>query len=135
MIRADLVEALAFQTSFAEEVCKGLEARFQDNDVIGCFKILNLCELRSKQVGMKSWSIIELEKICDDFGKEKVIGEKKYVAVINVDAIRREFHTYKIQASIEWREKTFPDLWSMVNWNHTLQLKYANLRVLADIVR
>jgi len=46
--RADLVEALAFQIYFAEKVCKGLEARFQDNDVIGCFKILNPCELPSR---------------------------------------------------------------------------------------
>ena len=132
---ADLVEALAFQTSFAEEVCKGLEDRFQDNDMIGCFKILNPCELPSRQVGMKSWGVTELEKICDHFGKEKMIGEKKFAAVINADAVRREFHAYKIQASTEWREKTFLDLWSMVSWNHTLQLKYANLRVLADIAR
>jgi len=43
---------------------------------------------------MKSWSVTELKKICDHFGKEKVIGEKKYAAVINTDAIRREFHVY-----------------------------------------
>jgi len=30
-IGEDLIEVLAFQTSFAEEVYKGLEAHFQDN--------------------------------------------------------------------------------------------------------
>ena len=132
---ADLVEALAFQTSFAEEVCKGLEARFQENHVISCFKVLNPCELPSRQVGLKSWGVTELEKICEHFGKEKIIGEKKFAPMINADALRREFLAYKIQASAEWREKTFHDLWSMVSWNHTLQLKYANLRILADIAR
>jgi len=132
---ADLAEALAFQTSFAEEVCKGLEARFQDNDIISCFKILNPCELPSRQVGMKSWGVAELEKLCDHFRKAKTIGELKYGAMINADGVRREFHAYKIQASTEWREKTFSDLWSIVSWNHALQLKYTNLRVLAEIAR
>jgi len=95
----NLVEALAFQTSFAEEVYKGLDAYFQDNDVIGCFKILNPCELSSRQIDMKSWDVTKLEKICDHFRKEKVIREKKYSTVIT--AIRREFHAYKIQTSRE----------------------------------
>ncbi len=37
----DLEEALAFQKSFAKIVCAALDARFRDNDVISCFKILN----------------------------------------------------------------------------------------------
>ena len=134
-IGADLIEALAFQTSFAEEVSKGLEACFQDNDIVSCFKILNPCELPSRQVGMKSWEVVELEKLCDHFGKAKTIGESKYGAMIDADGVRREFHAYKIQASTEWREKSFSDFWSMVSWNHALQLKYTNLRVLADIAR
>jgi hypothetical protein len=37
----DLEEALEFQHAFAEAVCVGLDARFVDNDLISCFKILN----------------------------------------------------------------------------------------------
>jgi len=37
----NLKEALQFQRAFAKAVCAGLDARFQDNDIISCFKILN----------------------------------------------------------------------------------------------
>jgi len=36
---ADLIETLAFQTSFAKGVYKVWEAYFQDNGIISCFKI------------------------------------------------------------------------------------------------
>ena len=109
------MKALAFQTSFAEKVCKGLEARFQDNDVIGCFKILNLCELPSKQVTMENWGITKLEKLCDHFRKENMIWEKEYAITINVDIVRVEFYAYKIYTSTKWCEKSFHDIWSMVS--------------------
>jgi hypothetical protein len=132
---ADLEEALAFQTSFAHEVCKALESCFKDNDVISCFKILSPIEMPSRPVGMASWGVIELEKLCTHFGKNRKILDKEYAAMINVDVVRKEFFSFKVQASTEWREKTFTDLWSMINWNASLQSKYANLRVLADIAR
>ena len=37
----DLEEALNFHKSYAEVVCKCLEARFSDNDIISYFIILN----------------------------------------------------------------------------------------------
>ena len=38
----DLEDAFKFQRTFAKAVCAGLDARFVDNDLISCFKILNL---------------------------------------------------------------------------------------------
>ena len=36
---------------------------------------------------------------------------------------------------VDWNDKTFRDLWAMVTWNTALQVKYANILVLADIAR
>jgi len=47
---------------------------------------------------MKSWGVVELEKLCDHFGKAKMIEESKYDAMINANGVRREFYAYKIEA-------------------------------------
>jgi transposase InsO family protein len=94
-----------------------LESYFKDNDVISCFKILSPTEMPSRPVGMASWDVTELEKLCTHFGKNIKILDKEYVAMINVDVVRREFFSFKVQASIEWQEKTFTNLWSMISWN------------------
>ncbi len=97
-IGTDLEEAITFQVCFAEEIYKGLENRFKDNDIVSCFKILNPVELPSRQVGM---GVLELERLCNHFGKDLQIDEKKICALINVDATKREFFSYKVQASTE----------------------------------
>jgi hypothetical protein len=51
----DLEEALKFQHAFAEVVCVGLAARFVDNDLISCFKILNPTNMPSKHIGLQNW--------------------------------------------------------------------------------
>ena len=129
------LEAITFQVCFAEEICKGLENRFKGNDIVSCFKILNPVELPLRQVGMGSWGVLELEKLCNHFGQDLHIDEKKICALINVDATKREFFSYKVQASTEWHDKTFNDVWSMISWNQLLRGKYENLRILADIAR
>ena len=131
----DLEEAITFQVCFAEEICKGLENCFKDNDIVNCFKILNHVELPSRQVGMGSWGVQELEKLCNHFGKDLHNDETNFCALINVDATKREFFFYKVQASTEWHDKTFDDVWSMISWNQLLRGKYENLRILADIAR
>ena len=93
----DLEEAITFQVCFAEEICKGLENRFKDNDIVSCFKILNPVELPSSWYG--SWGVLELEKLCNHFGKDLQIDEKEICALINVDATKRELFSYKVQAS------------------------------------
>jgi hypothetical protein len=40
--QTNLEEALAFQISFAQEVCKAMESHFKNYDVVSCFKILSL---------------------------------------------------------------------------------------------
>ena len=50
----DLEEALNFQKSYAEAVCKCLEARFSDNGIISAFKILIPSNMPSKRVGLNS---------------------------------------------------------------------------------
>ena len=50
----DLEEALKFQRAFAESVCAGLDARFVDNDLISCFKILNPTNMPSKHIGLQN---------------------------------------------------------------------------------
>jgi hypothetical protein len=49
----DLEEALMFQKFFAQSVCFALDARFCDNDLISCFKILNPTNMPSGQVGLQ----------------------------------------------------------------------------------
>ena len=50
----DLEEALNFQKSYAEIICKCLEARFSDNGIISAFKILNPSNMHSKRVDLNS---------------------------------------------------------------------------------
>ncbi len=41
------------------------------------FEILNLAQLPSRHVGMGSWGVSELERLCNHFGKDLQIDEKK----------------------------------------------------------
>ena len=132
---ADLEEALSFQKFFAEAVIDALETRFGDNGVIGCFKILSPSNMPVKQVGLRSWGVTELETILSHFGVDRAIGSKVFPAMIDASAVKREFLAFKLQATTEWQDKTFRDLWTMVSWNPTLQLKYSNLLAIADIAR
>lgn len=42
---------------------------------------------------------------------------------------------FKLQGTVDWNDKTFRDVWTMLTWNYTLQVKYANILVLIDIAR
>jgi len=59
----------------------------------------------------------------------------KFSPLVDADACRREFFNFKLQASLDWNNKTFKDLWAMVTWNEPLQVKYANILLLAEIAR
>ena len=47
-------KTLAFQKVYAEVVCRTLEAKFNDNDIISVFSILNPSNMPSKRVGLNS---------------------------------------------------------------------------------
>jgi hypothetical protein len=59
----DLESALDFQKTYSEAVCSALEARFVDDDIIDCFKILNPLHMTCKQVGLASWGVVELDSL------------------------------------------------------------------------
>ena len=131
----DLEEALNFQKSYAEAVCKCLEARFSDNGIISAFKILNPSNMPSKRVGLNSWGVADLEVLLNHYAMEKEIGGKTLPPLVNSDECRREFFNFKLQGTLDWSDKTFKDVWSMITWNEPLQKSYANLLQLAEIAR
>jgi hypothetical protein len=69
------------------------------------------------------------------YGIEREIGGRKIPPLVNSSAIKREFFVFKLQATMDWLDKSFKDVWSMITWNHTLKVKYENLLVLAEIAR
>ena len=89
----------------------------------------------TKQVGLANWGVVALELLCAQFGVEREIGGRKIPPLVNSIAIKREFFAFKLQATTDWLDKSFKDVWSMITWNHTLKVKYENLLVLAEIAR
>lgn len=132
-IGRDLEEALDFQKAYAQAVIDALESRFEDNGIMNAFKVLNPCNMPSKSVGLGSWGVVDLEVLCSHYGKEQELNGKKFSPLINPDAVKREFFSFKIQATTDWMQKNFRDLWSMISWNSSLQVKYSNLLILAEI--
>jgi len=51
-IGVDLEFAIAFQKSYAQNVCVALESCFADNGIINVFKILNPSNMSTRQVGL-----------------------------------------------------------------------------------
>ena len=60
---------------------------------------------------------------------------KKIHSLINSIAIKINVFAFNLQATTDWLDKRFKNVWSMITWNHTLKLKYENLLVLAEIAR
>ena len=60
----DLEEALTFQKQFSETMILALESRFEDNDIISAFKVLNPINMPSRQVGLAHWGCAELKALC-----------------------------------------------------------------------
>ena len=131
----DLEEALNFQKSYTEVVCKCLEARFSENGIISAFKILNPSNMPSKRVGLNSWDVADLEVLLSHYAMEKEIGGKTLSPLVNSDECRREFFNFKLQGTLDWNDKTFKDVWSMITWNEPLQKSYTNLLQLSEIAR
>jgi len=110
------------------KLCIGaLEARFSDNDIISVFSVLNPSNMPSKRVGLNSWGVTELELLLKQYGVQKDLEGKILSPLVDSDACRREFLNFKLQASLDWNNKTFKDLWAIITWNEPLQVKYANI--------
>jgi hypothetical protein len=131
----DLEEALIFHKKYAEAICDALEIRFADNDVISAFKVLSPCNMPTRHVGLSSWGVVDLEKLCEHYGQNREFNGKVLPTFIYVTATKREFYTFKLQATIEWMDKSFFDLWSHISWSPTLQVKFLNLLILSKIAR
>jgi hypothetical protein len=132
---ADLETALNFQKLYAEAICVALDARFDDNDIIDCFKILNPIHMPQRQVGSASWGVIQLEMLLGQYGVEKRKGGAIIPPLVDSTACKQVFYAFKLQGSIEWMERTFGDVWASITWSPSLRLKYPNLLILAEIAR
>ena len=110
----DLEEALIFQKQFSEAVILALESRFEDNDIISAFKVLNPINMPSRQVGLAQWGCVELKALCRQYGVERKIRGKDLPPLIKSQKVREEFFSFKIQSTTEWSDKNFKDLWGMI---------------------
>ena len=99
-----------FQKSYAEAVCKCLEARLSDNDIISAFKILDPSNMPSKRVGLNSWVQQIWRFLLNHFAMKKKIGGKTVPPLVNSDECRREFFNFKLQGTLDWSDKTFKDV-------------------------
>jgi hypothetical protein len=132
---ADLEAALSFQKMYVESVCKALEARFVDNDIIDAFKIFNPIHMPQRQVGLASWGVVQLDLLLKLYGQGKRSGGTSLPPLVDAVACKQEFFAFKLQGTTEWLERTFGDLWSSIAWSTSLKLKYPNLLTLAEIAR
>ena len=68
---ANLEVALSFHRCYAEAICEALFVRFEDNDVIDAFKILNPIHMPQRQVGLNLWGVVQLDVLLQQYAQEK----------------------------------------------------------------
>jgi hypothetical protein len=98
---ADLEAALNFQKLYAEAVCVALDARFDDNDVIDCFKIFNPIHMPQRQIGLASWGVVQLELLLQQYGVHKYKGGVIIPPLVDSATCKQEFFAFKLQGSTE----------------------------------
>ena len=91
--------------------------------------------MSSKRVDLNSWGVAYLEVLLSYYAVEKKIGGKTLFLLVNPNECRREFFNFKLQGTLDWSDKTFKNVWSMITWNESLQKSYANLLQLSEIAR
>ena len=69
-----------------------------------------------------------------NYGVEKSVQACNSSAIIDAAVVRCEFLSFKLQGNIEWQDKPFLELWSLISWNLALQFQYSNLFAVADII-
>ena len=79
------------------------------------FKALTPINMPSRQISLANWGVVDLELVCGQYGVEREIGGRKIPPLINSVAIMIKFFGFKLQATINWLDKSFKDVWSMIN--------------------
>ena len=90
-IGIDLEKTLMFQKNFAQTVCSVLDARFCDNDLISCFKILNPTNMPLKQVSLQNWCISELDTLLCYYGIDRSHGSFNLPLIVDQTTCKHEF--------------------------------------------
>ena len=67
----DLEKTLMFKEKIAYVNCSVFYARFNENDLISCFKILNPTNMPSRQIDLHNRCISELETLLGHYGKNR----------------------------------------------------------------
>jgi len=119
----DLIDGVMFQKQFALAVCNALKSRFEDNHIMAMFRVLGSRNMPSKQVGLASWRVVDLDLLCGQYGVDCEIEKRRMIPIVNFVAIKREFFAFKLQATTDWLDKRFKDVWSIITWNYTLKVK------------
>ncbi|MCO5595873.1 hypothetical protein L7F22_049924 [Adiantum nelumboides] len=133
----DLDLALNFQKAFTTHMIESMRERFDDNSIIGHFKLLSpSCYPPSKDFrkDLKNFGAQELEKL-EKFYREakKLKGGELIANLVDPIQLRKDFQTFKFQAFNEWRGWNFKNTWGYIGSNETLREKYGMLLVLAQI--
>ena len=109
-IGVHLEAAFSFQKLYTKDVCKALEARFDENDIIDAFKVLNPIHMPQRQVNLASWGVMQLNVLLKQYGEEKRKGCKILSSLVDSIACKQEIFAFKLQGFIEWIERGFGDL-------------------------
>ncbi|EFJ11297.1 hypothetical protein SELMODRAFT_426481 [Selaginella moellendorffii] len=108
----DLEEVLEFQKNFGTSLLEGIRTRLQDSEATGIlskFHFLAPINLPSS------------------------VRELKAFGMINEAELAEEYSLWKIIASVEWKGKTFMDVWGMIYAHSIWTKKYPNLLKLAMV--
>ncbi|KAL3694544.1 hypothetical protein R1sor_008195 [Riccia sorocarpa] len=85
----DIEAAVGFQKNFATALIAALQDRFQDNNIVSCFKIFNPREVPSTPMGMRDWGSSELEQLLRFYGENKVLETGKPMeALVTAGAVK-----------------------------------------------
>jgi len=110
-----------------------LEIKFEDNDVIGDFKVL--IHILHKQVGLASWGVLQnLLFFCNNMNKRKS-RRKDLSSIGRRNNLKGRFFAFKLQGNTKWMDKTFGDLWASICWSPSLEVKYLNILTFAKIAK
>ncbi|KAL3700774.1 hypothetical protein R1sor_018796 [Riccia sorocarpa] len=118
----DIEVAFGFQKHFATALIAALQDRFQDNNIVSCFKIFNPREVPSTPMGMRDWGSSELEQLLRFYSENKVLETGKPMeAQVTAGAVKGEFRAFKIQCMIEWRDKDFHSVAHVMSFSPSFQ--------------
>ena len=98
-----------------------------------CFKFLKPLHMPRRQVGLASWGVVELDRLSQQYGVQKMQGVQVLLLLENTTLCKQEFFAFKIQGSTKWMDLTLANVWTSISWSPSLKVKYFNLLILAEI--